>query len=182
MSAGPASRVGLAALAALAACWLAPGRAAAADFEVQSSTAAQAYQVASPWGDPILDRRRLLQTLSLGVYNLQGDYVPGEADYSVVMMMRLDADFGVNAHLTGADTGGETNYARGSGARFIPGLAAAPVDLMYGYVEGRNLAGGWLGFRLGRQYVVDALGWWSFDGALVRVTSPYFVQAEMYGG
>jgi hypothetical protein len=53
---------------------------------------------------------------------------------------------------------------------------------MYAYVEGRNLMNGWLGFRAGRQYVVDALGWWSFDGALARVTTPFFVQAELYGG
>lgn len=161
---------------------LAPRLAAAADFEVESTTGVQAYEVASPWGDLTLDRRRLLQTLSLGVYNLQGKYTPGEADYSMVLRMRLDADFGVNAHLGAAEAGGETDYAVAGGSRFVPGLQAAPLDLMYAYVEGRNLAGGWLGFRLGRQYVTDVLGWWSFDGGLVRLTTPYFVQVELYGG
>ncbi len=28
----------------------------------------------------------------------------------------------------------------------------------------------------------DVLGWWSFDGALLRVTTPYYVQLEAYGG
>lgn len=176
------SRARLTGLSAGAACGLLAWHASAVDFEIQSSTAAQAYQVASPWGDPVLDRRRLLQTLSLAAYNIQGAYTPGEADYSAVIMMRLDADFGVNAHLEGADAGGETDFVVGSGARFVPGLRAAPVDLMYGYVEGRNLARGWLGFRLGRQYIVDALGWWSFDGGLLRVTTPVYVQAEVYGG
>ncbi|MDI1430505.1 MULTISPECIES: hypothetical protein [Polyangium] len=178
-------RVVASGLAALATAITAhPRDARALDFEVQSDTAAQAYQVASPWGDTILDRRRLMQTLSLGVYNLQGDHVPGRADFAVVLRVRLDADFGINGHLGDADRGGETSYLTeaGPGVRFVPGLQQAPVDLMYAYVEGRNLLNGWLGFRAGRQYVVDSLGWWSFDGALARVTTPYFVQAELYGG
>lgn len=161
-----------------------PREARALDFDVRSETALQAYQVANPWGDTILNRRRLMQTLALSVYNLQGDYVPGKADYSAVLRVRLDADFGINGHLGDADRGGETSYQTeaGPGMRFVPGLQQAPVDLMYAYVEGRNLLKGWLGFRAGRQYVVDTLGWWSFDGALARITTPFFVQAEVYGG
>jgi hypothetical protein len=155
------------------------GRAEAADFVVNAETAGQFYEVSSPWGDAVLARRRLLQTLSLSVFNLQGKYTPGEADYSVVMRLRLDADFGINGHV---DQGAETSFAAGAGSRFVPGLQVAPLDLMYGYIEGRNLAKGWLGFRVGRQYMSDVLGWWSFDGGLLRVTTPYYVQAEVYGG
>ncbi|WP_437580332.1 hypothetical protein [Sorangium sp. So ce887] len=161
---------------------LAPRGAAAADFEVESSTGVQAYEVASPWGATNIERRRLLQTLGLAVYNLQGDSLPGEADYSATVRLRLDADFGVNGHLEGAQQGGETDYSVAGGSRYIPGLREAPLDLMYAYVEGRNVASGWLGFRVGRQYVSDVLGWWSFDGALLRVTTPYYVQIEAYGG
>src|SRR5262245_216626 len=71
----------------------------AADFVVDADTAAQGYEVASPFGDTVLLRRRLTQTLGFGIYNLQGEYKPGEADYSIVLRMRLDADFGVNAHV-----------------------------------------------------------------------------------
>jgi hypothetical protein len=156
-----------------------PESARAADFIINADTAAQAYEVGSPWGDTVLARRRLMQTLALGVYNIQGQYKPGEADYSMVLRLRLDADFGINSHVTGS---AETNFKDGSGSRFIPGLQEAPLDLMYAYVEGRNIANGWLGFRAGRQYVSDVLGWWSFDGGLVRITTPYFVQAEVYGG
>lgn len=159
-----------------------PRPAAAADFEVESTTATQAYEVASPWGDTNIERRRLLQMLGLAVNNLQGKVNPGEATYSVALRLRLDADFGVNGHLEGEQAGGETDYGVGAGARFIPGLQEAPLDLMFAYIEGRNLARGWLGFKLGRQYVNDVLGWWSFDGGLVRVTTPYFVQVEVYGG
>ena len=163
---------------------LAPREARAADFEVQADTALQGYEVASPWGDVVLQRRRFLQTVALGVYNLQGKNRPGEADYRVVMRMRLDADFGVNAHLDDRQRGGETTYATaaGNGVRFVPGLESAPLDLMYGYIEGRNLAHGLLGFKVGRQYVTDMLGWWAFDGGLVRVTTPFYVQAELYAG
>jgi hypothetical protein len=163
---------------------VAPREARALDFDVRSETALQAYQLANPWGDTVLNRRRLMQTLSLSVYNLQGDYVPGKADFSAVLRVRLDADFGINGHLGAADRGGETSYQTeaGPGMRFVPGLQQAPVDLMYAYVEGRSLLKGWLGFRAGRQYVVDTLGWWSFDGALARVTTPFYVQAEVYAG
>ncbi|WP_437727888.1 hypothetical protein [Sorangium sp. So ce861] len=161
---------------------LAPRAAAAADFEVQSTTGVQAYEVASPWGATNIERRRLLQTLGLAVYNIQGDSVPGEADYSATVRLRLDADFGVNGHLEGVQQGGETDYSVAGGSRYIPGLREAPLDLMYAYFEGRNVASGWLGFRVGRQYVSDVLGWWSFDGALLRVTTPYYVQIEAYGG
>lgn len=155
--------------------------ASAADFEVQAETAAQAYQVTSPWGDVILDRRRLMQTLGLSVYNLQGKHEPGKPELNITVKLRLNADFGVNQHHIGEAPGSETSFDQG-GRRFVPGFEEAPLDLMYGYVEGRNLAHGWLGFRLGRQYVTDVLGWWSFDGGLVRVTTPFYFQAELYGG
>lgn len=159
----------------------APGRALAADFEVQAETAAQAYQVTSPWGDIILDRRRLTQTLGLSVYNLQGKYEPGKADFGVTVKLRLNADFGINELHPGEPASPETSFD-GTGRRYSPGLEVAPLDIMYAYVEGRNLARGWMGFRLGRQYVSDVLGWWSFDGGVVRVTTPFYVQAELYGG
>ena len=162
------------------------GEARATDFEVEGQTALQGYEVASPWGDVILERRRLMQTVGFGVYNLQGKYKPGEADYSIVLKLRLNGDFGVNSHLEGAQAGAETRFGgdsgRLAGERYVPGLDPYPLDLMYAYVEGRNLAGGWLGFRAGRQYISDVLGWWSFDGGLVRVTTPFFVQMEFYGG
>lgn len=161
------------ACAAVGLACAAPSRALAYDVEVTGTTAAQGYEVASPWGDVRVARRRFVQTLGLGVYDLQGERVPGGPQLSARLRVRLDADFGIERD--------EYTYDP-AGRRFVPGLAPTPVDLMYGYVEGSRLAGGWLGFRLGRQYVVDSLGFWSFDGALVRVTSPAYVQVEAYGG
>jgi hypothetical protein len=86
--------------------------------------------------------------------------------------MRYDGDFGMN----GAESD-VTNFGR-----FIPGLNPQQVDLMYAYVEGRRLLHGWLGFKAGRQYVTDVLGWYSFDGAELKATTPFFFAVEGYGG
>ena len=146
----------------------------AADFEISGDVAAQGYEVVSPWGDRVLGRRRLGVWLGLAAYSLQGEYEPFEADYSVQMRMRLDYDFGIE--------GAERSFDEGDPTRFAPGLHYPPVDLMYGWVEGRNIGDGWFGFRVGRQYLTDVLGWWSFDGGLARITTPWFFQAEIYGG
>ncbi len=176
---GPPRRIAV--LVTLTAAAVCPS-ARAAEFEVTGDTALQGYEVVSPWGDVTLDRRRFMQTVGLSVYNLQGRYRPGEADYRAVVMLRVDADFGINGQLPASQAGGETNFAVAGGSRFVPGLQIAPLELMVGYVEGRNLAHGLLGFRLGRQYITDALGWWAFDGGLFKVTTPYYFQLEAYGG
>ncbi|MCA9647050.1 MAG: hypothetical protein KC492_40455 [Myxococcales bacterium] len=151
---------------------LSPGVAQAMDAEVTARVDAQFYTLQSPYGDPLVRRRRYTQTLGLAVYNLQGDYVPGEPQLFARALMRLDADFGQESP--------ERDPNRGD--RYIPGLEQAPIDLMYAYIEGRNYAGGMLGFKLGRQYVTDALGWWSFDGGSVRLTTPAYFHVDVYGG
>lgn len=144
------------------------------DVEMTTDTAAQFYDVRSPTGETILARRRLTTTLGVGAYELierpkDGSLGP---ELSFRARVRYDADYGANAAEADA-----TSFAR-----LTPGFTRGPVDLMYGYVEGRRFLKGWLGFKLGRQYVTDALGWWSFDGGAVKVTSPYYVAAELYGG
>jgi hypothetical protein len=155
--------------------------ASAVDVELSATTAGQSYDVASPWGYR-LERRRLLQTVGFSLYHLQGDSRPGEPDYNLRLLGRVDADFGIGNHLPSNASDAETTYDVARGSYFVPGLAIAKFDLMYGYIEGRNLAGGYLGFKAGRQYVTDALGWWSFDGGLFRVSTPFYVDVEVYGG
>jgi hypothetical protein len=141
---------------------------------VSSSTAAQAYSLRSPFGDPILYRRRLTQTLGLGVYDLLPSEQPGAPQLFVKLRLRFDTDVGIDPN--------ELSFTRSdANNRFVPGLRESPLDLMYGYVEGKNFLHGWLGFRAGRQLTSNALGWWAFDGGLVRLTAP-FVHAEVYGG
>jgi hypothetical protein len=151
----------------------APSGAHAMDAEVTSDTAAQFYDVRSPTGETTLSRRRLTTTLGVSAYDLLNTPVgdPKAADLSLRARLRYDADYGASAT--------EDPIQHDS---FVPGFSRGPVDLMYAYVEGRRLLRGWLGFKLGRQYVTDALGWWSFDGAEASLTTPLFAKAEVYAG
>jgi hypothetical protein len=147
----------------------------ALDGEVSSDTTTQFYDVRSPTGTPILMRTRLTTTLGVAAYDLMPRVEePGQElkpDLTFRARMRYDADYGADV---AEATVGST--------RFVPGFSRGPVDLMYAYVEGRRFLRGLFGFKLGRQYVTDALGWWSFDGGLVRVTTPAFLAVEAYGG
>ena len=152
----------------------APAR--AAEGEVTADTTAQFYDVRGPSGQTTLLRRRLTSTLGVTAYDLLPR--PKEAgqellpDLSFRARLRYDADYGASSD--------EANSA--STELFIPGFSRGPVDLMYAYVEGRRLFHGVVGFKLGRQHQIDPLGYWSFDGASVRLTTPAFVAVEAYGG
>lgn len=164
--------IGTSGLAVLCA---APRTAVAVEPEFTTSTAAQFYSVRSPTGETVIARRRLTTTLGVSAYDL---YEPDKIDdpngptLSFRARLRYDADYGGSAAETSAASFGS----------LVPGFDRGPIDLMYGYVEGRRFLKGWLGFKLGRQYVVDSLGWWSFDGGQVKITTPYYVAAEVYGG
>lgn len=165
-------RIFLACAASCVACTLSHV-ALAADVEVSASTSAQGYSLRSQYGEPVLMRRRFVQTLGMTVTNIGDDFDPQGPWISFRTRIRLDADFGVHTD--------ETDWSSYPGG-FVPGLKTAPVDLMYGYLDVSNLAHGLLSLRLGRQYVVDPLGWWSFDGALTRVELPVYLAFETYGG
>ncbi|MGH7437867.1 MAG: hypothetical protein ACRENE_19485 [Polyangiaceae bacterium] len=167
----------LACLAWLACLVSLPAVARAADTEVTSDSAAQFYDVRSPTGEQVLARRRFTTTLGVGSYDLFSTATPGDPrtpETSFRARLRYDADFGASGDLQDPTKTGT----------FVPGYDSAlgAVDLMYAYVEGRRFAHGLLGFKLGRQYVVDSLGWWAFDGGQVSVTTPFYVKAEAYGG
>ena len=152
---------------------LAASSAHALEPEVTSDTAAQFYEVRSPTGESVIARRRLTTTLGVSVYDLYDKPEnPLGPTLSFRARLRYDADYGGSAAETEV-----TNFGR-----LVPGFDRGPVDLMYGYVEGRRYLNGWLGFKLGRQYVTDVLGWWSFDGGEVKVTTPYYFAVEAYGG
>lgn len=151
---------------------LLPGAAAAYDFTIDSRTALQAYDITGPGGSPSLSRKRILQSLRLGAY----DFItpaPDSPHLSVVLALRLDSDFGIGSDEVDPD---EVT------TRYVPGLVQHDVDLTYGWIDGQGFLGGWLDFRLGRQFIVDPLGWSSFDGGLVRVQTPWFVRIEGHGG
>jgi len=148
------------------------GRSADAyESEVFATVDAQFYAVQSPFGEPELRRRRYTDTLGLSLYDLLGERKPNGPTLSFQSRLRLDADFGI-----------EPEERDPNSPRYVPGLEQAPLDLMYMYLEGEGHLDGVLGFRLGRQYVTDTLGWWSFDGALLSLTTPVHLRLEAYGG
>jgi hypothetical protein len=148
------------------------------DAEVTADAVPQFYDVRSPTGETVLTRRRLTVTVGTSAYNLI-DRAPGDVmapELSFRARLRYDADYGMG--------GGTVDPSPANFGTFVPGQGSAEgmVDLMYAYLEGRRFLHGWLGFRVGRQYLTDALGWWSFDGGEVSATTPFFVKVEGYGG
>jgi hypothetical protein len=136
-------------------------RALAYDARVDATFDAQFYSLASPFGDPYIYRRRYTSTLGLDLDDIQSDRSRHAPRVSFRSRLRVDGDFGV--------TDAERNPASNA---YIPGLNRSPVEVMYAYLDARGLVGGVFNVRLGRQYVVDALGFWSFDGGLVEAELP----------
>jgi len=141
------------------------------ESEVDATLDAQFYSLQSPYGSPLIQRRRYTQTLALNLYDLQSDRVPLGPALVFKSRLRLDSDFGQRPEERNPDANS-----------YVPGLAEAPIDVMYAYLEGQRYLNGYLGFRLGRQYVIDPLGFWSFDGADVVLTTPAYVAFEAYAG
>ena len=139
--------------------------------EIDATLDAQFYSLQSPYGSPLVQRRRYTQTLALNLYDIQADRRPLGPTLSFKSRLRLDADFGQRPEERNPDS-----------ASYIPGLVEAPVDVMYAYLEGQRYMDGYLGFRLGRQYVVDSLGFWSFDGVEAMITTPAYLALEAYVG
>src|SRR3954465_11890904 len=137
--------------------------------EIDATFDAQFYSLQSPYGSPLVARRRYTQTLALNLYDLQTDRTPLGPRLSFKSRLRLDSDFGQRPEERNPDS---TSY--------IPGLVEAPLDVMYAYLEGQRYMDGALGFRIGRQYVVDSLGFWSFDGAELMLSTPAYLAIEVY--
>jgi hypothetical protein len=154
-----------------------PGPAHAYDFWVNAQTIGQAYQQRAGDGS-LLDRRRLTQYVRLGIFGLLDKTagIPlrrGSPDDSpsigFVGSFRFDSDFGID-----------------SNARILtPQLDQyyLAFSLLYAYFFGRNFLKGWLEWEVGRQFIIDQLDWYAFDGANVRfVLKPLFVSVEGFAG
>ncbi len=163
-------------VAAFGVAGLASPSARSIEPELAGDSSFQGYDVRSPTGAVVLERMRFTSTLGASLYDILGqDKVRRDGpELDFRARVRYDAD----ASVSGAETD-NTNHVS-----FIPGLADSSglVDVMYAYLEGRRFAHGVVGFKIGRQYMVDSLGWWSFDGAEVKATLPFFVAVEGYGG
>lgn len=118
------------------------------------------------------DLNRFYQTLDIGGWSLSS------GDVDVVISLRYETDFG-------------TGYRRGDiGDPLLPALTAVDgrddFDLLYAYIDWRNVIDGFLDARFGRQVLIDDLTWYSLDGLkltghLYRDGENY-VEAEVYVG
>jgi hypothetical protein len=162
----------------LGAVGLGASPARAFEGQVRAETAAQAWQVRGPSGAPVLSLRRLTQTLSLGAWQRNDN--PRGAAWTVRARLRIDSDFGGACDASGERCLGELERSRT--AEFAPLFARRAVDLPFAYIDGEGLLGRVVDLRLGRQFVVDPLGFFVFDGARVQVHLGARARVELYGG
>jgi hypothetical protein len=150
----------------------------ALDVELRAETLTQGYQVRGLSGAPVLSMRRLTQTLSLA-----GVAPPSDRNGVRVTFrarLRIDSDFG-SACDPGTDRClDELNTARSTD--FSPLFARRALDLPLAWVDLEGIGRRRLDLRLGRQLVVDAMGFMLLDGARARLRLGEFAVLEAYGG
>jgi hypothetical protein len=158
--------------------WLIPAVAEATEVRISSRTIGEGYVIVAPGSESqLLQRRRLVQYINLGVYEL---LPPREVDQwrrededgqlEIVASMRLRQEFG--------------NFLSGAGQDSGPVLQSVDgrqIDLMFGYLQGRKI-GGFFDFRAGRQFESSGLDWYVFDGGWTRVNTPAHLAVEVFGG
>jgi hypothetical protein len=140
----------------------------AADFQISATTLAQGYELGAADGS-VVARRRLSQYVRLNGYNLLEDNT-----LFFVSSFRLDADFGLT-NTDSAITGQQ--YLR----QAIRELDSPNFSLLYAYLAGRNLYGR-IDFDAGRQFIVDLVDFFHFDGVRVAVNTPWRFGVEAFAG
>ncbi|MBX7083618.1 MAG: hypothetical protein K1X88_30695 [Nannocystaceae bacterium] len=156
-----------------------PGReVAAADVRTISRTMGEGYMVRVPGPEgTLLSRRRLSQYVGIGVYRIlppkrvdQLERAPEDGQLQIVSSLRIRHDFGTFRR-----------NAVGQSASLLNAIDGRQLDLLYGYLEGRNL-GGAVDFRVGRQFELSGLDFYAFDGGWIRARTPAHLAFEAFGG
>ena len=155
----------------------APSGADASEVRTVSRTIGEGYMVRTPGSQQnLLTRRRLVQYVNLGVYDLLpaplGELRRPHEDgqLRIVTSMRLRHDFGT--YLRDGD-----DFA----ANLLQSVDGRQIDLMYGYLEGERL-GGHIDLRLGRQFEMSGLDFYTMDGGWIRGRTPAYLAFEVFGG
>lgn len=152
--------------------------AGATEIRTVARTLGEGYMVRVPGPDgAMLTRRRLVQYVNLGVYDLlqprgadERRRAHDDGQLRIVTSMRVRHDFG--------------SYAReGStlGPTLVGTLEQRQIDVMFAYLEAENLKG-MIDLRAGRQFEMSGLDWYAFDGAWVRLRTPVHLGLEAFGG
>lgn len=162
---------------------MAAPEARAAEVKMSARTIGEGYVVLAPDADEprLIRRRRLVQYIELGAYELLPPTEPGpdgdvwvrppdRGQLEIVASLRLRHDFGEFTGQAGPDS-----------TPLVEQLERRQLDLMYGYLQGRQL-GGFLDLRLGRQFEASGLDWYVFDGGWARVHTPAHLAVEVFAG
>ena len=137
------------------------------DFDVYARTEGYGYQLRRHGGGAVtfLNRRMVNQYMGLRIFNLldpgQDPFKPGSKRPPATLTIHALARFG--AEFAG--------YMEHGGS--VPEVENNQFDLLVGAVEGRNLFG-WLDFTLGRQYDMELLDFFAFDGLRLRANLPWW--------
>jgi hypothetical protein len=161
-----------------AAATLGARQAVAAEVRTVARTIGEGYMVRLPGPEgALVSRRRVVQYVNLGVYELLPPREPGQArrdpddgQLRVVSSLRLRHDFGTYQTRATADA-----------RTLLESVDGRQIDLLFGYLEGDNL-GGHVDLRLGRQLEMSGLDFYAFDGGWVRVRTPAHLAVETFGG
>ncbi|MFO7562928.1 MAG: hypothetical protein R6X02_09830 [Enhygromyxa sp.] len=161
-----------------AALVLAPASADASEVRIGSRTIGEGYVIVAPGPEArLIQRRRLVQYINLGVYELlpprEVDQWRRDADdgqLEIVASMRLRQEFGEYLSEAGPDS-----------RPLLESVDGRQIDLMFGYLQGRRI-GGFFDFRAGRQFESSGLDWYAFDGGWTRVRTPARLAIETFGG
>jgi len=160
---------------------LAPGPARAFDVHLDYDTSFAVYEVRSPGTRAFMARRRLLSRLALQVSE---DLTEPRDDGSAIRLaagarVRLEQDFGQTC-LVDTDLCIVATDERDPGA-WQPLAADTRVDVPSVWVEINGLPLG-TSARVGRQLVLDTIGFARFDGVSARFVPTRWIRAEAMGG
>ncbi len=159
-----------------------PAPAAAQDVHVRSDTALVAYEVRSPGTAAFMTRRRLIQTLGFTYAQAFGArHHDGRPRPRLVASfdLRLDQDFG-DTCLVGRDLCVHATSTGDLGS-YQPLAHDTSADAPTAWLELRDLPGG-ARFRLGRQLLINPIGFVRLDGLDARIAPVAWLAAEAYAG
>jgi len=150
------------------------GVARAYDAMVQASVTSQSYQVRDA-GDRALTLSRLDTYLRLFILDIlprkKRKSGPEPTQMHFVASMRLRADFG--GYTRDWDQAFDVHGADGG---FSP-----VFELLYAHLAVTDIAG-FIDLKVGRQFHLDPMDFYGFDGLQVRFKTPFYVAFELVGG
>lgn len=151
------------------------------DVRLDSDSSFQVYEVRSPGARAFMARRRLLSTLALTVSQ---DLTEPSDDGAAIRLgggaqLRLEQDFGETC-LVDRDLCVRATDASDPGA-WQPLAADTRLDVPAVWVEVSGLPLG-SGARVGRQLVLDTLGFARFDGVSARVVPASWLRIDALAG